>query len=96
MITTARKTFIERAAPDTAAEQAKLDKISKAGSDGNRLLVETADPKIDEAIERIGERSWTSGEPRRRRGRWTPDRTCDTPPSSGKISGSAKSNGCRR
>lgn len=37
-----------------AAEQAKLDRISKAGSDGRRLLVETADPKIDEAVERLG------------------------------------------
>lgn len=36
-----------------AAEQAKLDRISKAGSDGARLLRETADPKIDEAIERL-------------------------------------------
>lgn len=35
------------------AEQAKLGKISKAGSDGERLLRETADPKIDEAIERL-------------------------------------------
>lgn len=38
---------------ETAAEQAKLDKISKAGSDGERLLRQTADKKIDEAVGRL-------------------------------------------
>lgn len=36
-----------------AAEQAKLNRISKAGSDGRDLLVRTADGAIDKAIEKL-------------------------------------------